>query len=395
MGAFACYPLGVLNAANSLLLIICSNLFFFPCTEEQEEFCYSASPELNAARQAYKAGDLRKAYKLTKPLIYKEELTYVPHLKQAMALCSLADCYIKQGRYAEAKRLLDHAHSMIAVAPESWIVAIKLAEMHTQQGNHQEAENHMKSALETCLKNAASTQSDVYKQYAALCQFKLGEAYKAAGDYQKASEAFRDAMLNSIKLGGTLYFKAWANAAYLNAEGGQKELANEAYDRLIAQLTDSHEDAARARVLPAAIRNKMELLRELEPNNTTAVVKLEAELKEADSYAHYFVDHKLGQVDFSKYMANLQRRIKKGWHPPKADKTARVVVVFKVHADGDISDLKVQTSAGEKADEAAVNAVSAASPVEPLPEGSPSQVDIQFTFDYNVFKGGGRWQYFQ
>jgi hypothetical protein len=31
-----------------------------------------------------------------------------------------------------------------------------------------------------------------------------------------------------------------------------------------------------------------------------------------------------------------------------------------------------------------------AAPFRPLPAGAPEDVDIQFTFDYNVFGGGGR-----
>ena len=96
-------------------------------------------------------------------------------------------------------------------------------------------------------------------------------------------------------------------------------------------------------------------------------------------------DH--GDVDFGPYMADLQRRIKKQWHPPKgSDNSYKVVVVFKIHTNGEVSDLHIDSSKGSSTqNESAINAVKAASPVRHLPNNAPENVDIQFTFDYNVF----------
>lgn len=96
-------------------------------------------------------------------------------------------------------------------------------------------------------------------------------------------------------------------------------------------------------------------------------------------------------VDFGPYMADLQRRIKRAWFPPKGNESKRVVVVFKVHRGGELSHLRLDKSSGVAvADEAALKAVENAAPFRPLPAGAPDDVDIQFTFDYNVFAGGGR-----
>jgi len=51
-------------------------------------------------------------------------------------------------------------------------------------------------------------------------------------------------------------------------------------------------------------------------------------------------------VDFGPYMADLQRRIKAAWHPPKGNESKRVVVVFKVHRDGSLSNLRIDHSSG-------------------------------------------------
>lgn len=95
-------------------------------------------------------------------------------------------------------------------------------------------------------------------------------------------------------------------------------------------------------------------------------------------------------VDFGPYMADLQRRIKRAWFPPKGNESKRVVVQFKVHRGGELSNLRLDKSSGMAiADQAALKAVENAAPFRPLPPGAPDDVDIQFTFDYNVFGGGG------
>jgi len=95
-------------------------------------------------------------------------------------------------------------------------------------------------------------------------------------------------------------------------------------------------------------------------------------------------------VDFGPYMADLQRRIKRAWFPPKGNESKRVQVVFKIHTNGTMSNLRlVGTSGAAIADQAALKAVQNAAPFRNLPEGAPPDVDIQFTFDYNVFKGTG------
>lgn len=97
------------------------------------------------------------------------------------------------------------------------------------------------------------------------------------------------------------------------------------------------------------------------------------------------------EVDFSKYMANLQRRIKQAWFPPRDELSKRVKVRFTISTNGNLSGLTLAGSSGSAvADNAALKAVSNAAPFAHLPEGAPDSVDIEFTFDYNVFKGSGQ-----
>ncbi len=93
------------------------------------------------------------------------------------------------------------------------------------------------------------------------------------------------------------------------------------------------------------------------------------------------------EPDFGPYMRELQRRIKMNWDPPKGNESKRVVLLFKIAKDGRLLSCSVFKSSGlQNADNAALNAVKLAAPFRPLPpEYKGSSIDIQFTFDYNVF----------
>lgn len=93
------------------------------------------------------------------------------------------------------------------------------------------------------------------------------------------------------------------------------------------------------------------------------------------------------EPDFGPYMKELQRRIKMNWDPPKGNESKRVVLLFKISRDGRLLSVSVSKSSGlPAADNAAINAVKLTAPFRPLPPDFKGQsVDIQFTFDYNVF----------
>ena len=89
-----------------------------------------------------------------------------------------------------------------------------------------------------------------------------------------------------------------------------------------------------------------------------------------------------GDVDFGPYMASLQRRIKGNLTPVSVSEDMRVVVVFRVMRNGRVTNLRlVSPSSSKEFNDSAIAAVTASNPFRPLPEGAPSEVDIQFTFD--------------
>lgn len=89
-------------------------------------------------------------------------------------------------------------------------------------------------------------------------------------------------------------------------------------------------------------------------------------------------------VDFGPYMADLQRQVKAKvtWPPLPGNQTERAVVVFKIHKDGQVSNLRLEKPSGNQAlDTVAISAVEQAAPFRHLPEGASDDVDIQYTFD--------------
>ncbi len=97
------------------------------------------------------------------------------------------------------------------------------------------------------------------------------------------------------------------------------------------------------------------------------------------------------EPDFGPYMKELQRRIKMNWDPPKGDQSKRVILLFSIARDGRLLNVSILRSSGlPAADKAAIDAVKLTAPFRPLPaEFKGNNIDIQFTFDYNVFGVSG------
>jgi len=93
-------------------------------------------------------------------------------------------------------------------------------------------------------------------------------------------------------------------------------------------------------------------------------------------------------VDYSHFMANMMRRVRICWSPPKGCESKEVQVTFTTEKNGVISKVHLKKSSGVKiADEAAMKAIEQAAPFLFLPQETPGSVDIQFTFDDKFYKG--------
>jgi len=90
-------------------------------------------------------------------------------------------------------------------------------------------------------------------------------------------------------------------------------------------------------------------------------------------------------LDFGSYMSKMKQQIQAKWQPPKGMENRKIAVVFTIKRDGSIAEPQIVESSGEAAaDQAAMAALTAASPLEPLPLGAPKSVQIRYQFVWRV-----------
>ncbi len=90
-------------------------------------------------------------------------------------------------------------------------------------------------------------------------------------------------------------------------------------------------------------------------------------------------------LDFGSYMTKMKQDIHNKWQPPKGLESRRVSVVFSIQRNGAITNPEVVESSGnEEVDKSALTALSAASPLDPMPKGAPKSVDIRYVFDWKT-----------
>jgi TonB family protein len=98
-------------------------------------------------------------------------------------------------------------------------------------------------------------------------------------------------------------------------------------------------------------------------------------------------------VDFSNYLARLLASVKRNWYAvipesAKLGEKGRVILQFRISRDGSVplpEPVLVRTSGKEPLDHAAMSAIRASSPFEPLPPAfSGPYIELRFIFLYNL-----------
>lgn len=96
-------------------------------------------------------------------------------------------------------------------------------------------------------------------------------------------------------------------------------------------------------------------------------------------------DDDVQDVDFGPYMTQMKKAIQAKWISPKLTKGKNAVAVFSIQRDGSITDAELAESSGNsEVDASAMAALKAASPLAPLPKGSPKHVQIRYKFEWKV-----------
>ncbi len=84
---------------------------------------------------------------------------------------------------------------------------------------------------------------------------------------------------------------------------------------------------------------------------------------------------------FKQYIKNLNKIVKSNWNPPYKE-SGTIIIQFKLHKNGEVSDIKwIQSSGILKNDESAISTLKQSAPLPPLPkEFQGTSLTIQFTF---------------
>ncbi|PWT96185.1 MAG: hypothetical protein C5B53_10290 [Candidatus Melainabacteria bacterium] len=91
------------------------------------------------------------------------------------------------------------------------------------------------------------------------------------------------------------------------------------------------------------------------------------------------------KVDYGPWMDKMKRDIRSKWRPPKGLEQRHVAAVLTIKRDGSIVTPSLVESSGNAAvDQSALDALKAASPLDPLPAGAPASVQVRYVFDWKV-----------
>ena len=94
-------------------------------------------------------------------------------------------------------------------------------------------------------------------------------------------------------------------------------------------------------------------------------------------------DEPLPNVDLRPYIATIKKAINSKWQPPKGLEDHKVMTTFTILKDGTIQQPEVIESSGfPSVDRAAMDALKVASPLPPLPAGSPASIQLKYRFTW-------------
>ena len=96
-------------------------------------------------------------------------------------------------------------------------------------------------------------------------------------------------------------------------------------------------------------------------------------------------DDENDQYDYGPFITELQRRIRKAWHPPGQGEGYHLKALFAIDKNGDFADIRIDNPhALDSVNKAAIEAIEYAAPFRIPNPNRKKPINIEFTFDYNV-----------
>ncbi|HEY9677106.1 MAG TPA: TonB C-terminal domain-containing protein [Drouetiella sp.] len=85
-------------------------------------------------------------------------------------------------------------------------------------------------------------------------------------------------------------------------------------------------------------------------------------------------------IDYAPYVGDIQQKVRSHWQPPQGAYPP-IIVLFKMHRNGTVSDVRVNQNAVATADNAAIETVKTSEPFNQPPNGSPPDFDCFVVLD--------------
>lgn len=391
-----------------------------------------------------KAGEYQKAEPLYKEAVRIEKLHWGESRSTLYYRSEYADILRKLGRLSEADRLLAE-HGVLAPQIESLHEQISRVETDARRLKTDQDPQKTSELLERHYSQMKSIAP--YSEFTIMALHNIAEFYLRQNDLGKAKESFKE-MLRLAKKGGRedgrrdLNFKGKildicikennthealealadlkaSDPAYnsnlksvdcllryarLEIAVGQKAEAETHVaqaEQLLAEMKDlRHSNATMSQSTLATLwqqlgqaekaalaQKKLEKLRSENPRSEHRPLN-RYRATSADRPAS--TANNQGQNYFALYMADIERRIKRAWFPPKGFEDRRITITFKVSKNGDVSEIQITKASGiELADQAALNATKNAAPFRQLPPDVSESQQFEMTFAFNPSPGSG------
>jgi len=255
--------------------------------------------------------------------------------------------------------------------------------------------------------NAAALELGKKKSYSQAAKrlenaFDLSEYLVGEGRKKKLTERTPDGWLQSwteAKISASVYIQALNDYGYFLQKNDQnyeathilQAVVNHAPQREVAylNLADSLMQIGRKDEAAPYFAKYKELMQAENkasaiPKHVEAVLSLHPSIRPKTGGTETKAPD-VGQIDFGPWMAEIQRRIKSNWTPPKLSVSKAAAFDFDVSKAGEISNIETADGGDEAYNKASLAALKA-STLPPLPVHAPETIRIRFNFDYNVFE---------
>jgi hypothetical protein len=164
-------------------------------------------------------------------------------------------------------------------------------------------------------------------------------------------------------------------------EAGQRGVGIKSYQDAFDGIEADYNGGAKPEILQKRLDS---LLRALDEQSARAK-QLKGQQLRQTAYAKIVVEDDNGDYDYGPFMAELQRRIRRFWHPPKQKESYHLVTLFEIDKNGEFSGIKIENPHDlDAVNEAARKAIQEAGPMRVSNPYRREPIKIEFKFDYNV-----------